>query len=112
MELISQHDGFDKKAFELGERIQTHTIQLLQKSSKAHQHSPCATGILVQIGSSFLLFTASHVLRGTYDNGKELFVSTESGIVPLKGRRNRTDLEKDKDTDLAYFFWIHSLPNC
>lgn len=104
MALITQPNDFDKKAFALGEKIQTHTIQLLQKSDIEYKYNPCASGILVQIGTNYFLFTASHVIRDLYDNGKELFVSTERGILPLKGRRNNTDLEKDNDTDIAYFF--------
>jgi len=103
MNKIPMPEDFDKKAFELGEKIIHHTIQLLQKSSVEYGYSPFATGVLVQIRSNYFLFTAAHVFRDSYDRGNELFVVTDLGIIPIQGISRDTDLKKDNDTDLGYF---------
>lgn len=100
MERMDKPIDFDSIAFQLGNEIHKHTIQLLIEGGK-YGFRPWGTGVLVSVGDKYLVFTASHVTspKAKIEN---LYTIFNGKPIHISGRFRETDLEKDRYTDLAY----------
>jgi hypothetical protein len=91
---------FDKNVHEIAtKKLFYHTVQLLEKGG-AYGYKPFGSGVLVEINSKYLVFTASHVTAVTSEIN--LYINTPKGFLIVRGGSRETDLEKDKHTDVAY----------
>lgn len=95
----SKPQNFDKLAFECGKQIHSHTIQFLVKGGKSG-YKPHGSGVLLFIDNKCLIATAAHVTSDIDNN--PLYVNSIKGIIQVAGYIRETDMDKDKDTDLAY----------
>lgn len=84
-----------------GEKILRHTCQLLVKdvNGKLKAHG---SGVFIVISEIYFLLTASHVTKDWSDQNQLYIRIGKSNYVSLVGELRETDLDKDKDVDLAY----------
>lgn len=99
---VADNKDIDKVIDELiFQQLIPHTCQLFENiDGKGLQ--PFASSVLVNLGDSFYIFTASHVTE-FLQTGKQLFVKTNTGYVSIVGEYNETILNKSDNVDLAFF---------
>ena len=84
-----------------GEKILRHTCQLLVKDENG-KLKPHGSGVFVVINEIHFLLTASHVTTN-WSNENQLYIRIgKNNYVSLIGELRETDLDKDKNVDLAY----------
>ena len=94
--------AFDRLAFQLSQiHLHQHTIQLLNRSREGMlEYQPGGSGVLVQKGDRYFIFTAAHVTENVYTEG--LFVNTRIGVRHIEGTLDETDYHLDMMVDIAY----------
>jgi hypothetical protein len=105
----------------IAEQIAPHTCQLL-KNDASLGIVPFASGVLIELGGSCYLTTASHVIEDWSDTNK-LFIEFRKGeYISVVGKGSGTEIEKKEKLDIAYIklkddlvlilkLWYKFLPN-
>jgi hypothetical protein len=101
-EIAALNATFDRSALQLSKtHLHYHTIQLLNRSKSGEiRYAPGGSGVLVQMGQRYFIFTAAHVTANFEQEG--LFVNTRIGIRHVIGTVDETDYERDMMVDMAY----------
>jgi len=99
MEFTEEIDSLIEKM--TGEKILRHTCQLLVKNENG-KLKPHGSGVFVVINKIHFLLTASHVTKDWSDENQFYIRIGKKNYVSLVGELRETDLEKDKNIDLAY----------
>lgn len=83
--------------------IGPYTCQFLKlKSGSGKDLLPFASGVLAELGKSYYILTASHVIED-WSNDNELFIEIEGGgHISVVGKGCGTKMEKEEKLDVAY----------
>jgi hypothetical protein len=93
---------FDRLAMRLSRtHLHHHTIQILNVNKGGTvSYKPGGSGVLVQQGGRYFIFTAAHVTGDVATDG--LFVNTRIGVRPIEATLDETDYHRDGMVDIAY----------
>lgn len=98
---LKNTENIEKSILQIAkEKLFRHSCQLFRKGGK-YNYYPWGSSVLIEFRSHFYLITASHVTE-FIDEQDNLFLITSNGMLPISGELNETDLEHDKNIDLAY----------
>ncbi|MBK7969371.1 MAG: hypothetical protein IPK08_10750 [Bacteroidetes bacterium] len=87
-------------------RLVKHTCQLFEDHGTSA--IPFASGVFVEAGGEFYMFTAAHVLS-SFGESRRPLVRCKDEFIELAGIVHETDSEKDNTIDLGYFKLDHRL---